>query len=398
VFAFSKAEPNERRLAGAVFDRPTIVTFRNRLVDFEEGGHTMKTALDYAKQGADTLMRKFTVEELPPKNGFHYHQGVFLSGMERTYLLCGEKKYRDYIKAWVDYYIDEDGEIKHCDVREFDDMQPAILLFNLYKDTGDERYKKVLDKFAPIVEMWPTNARGGFWHKYHRQNQMWLDTLYMIGPYSVMYASAFDRPYLYETIYQNMDLMRRNMTDPKTGLLRHAWDDSKVIDWCDKETGLSPEFWGRAIGWYAVALTDILDYIPENHPRRQEFISAERDIVNALIRYQDEKTGLWYQVVNKGSEPGNWLETSCSCLYTYAISKSVKRGILDSSYAKFAHRGYRGVIDTLTFQGEDLIVSNICIGTGVGDYDFYINRPTVQNDLHGMGAFLLMCTQYHDAF
>jgi len=356
-----------------------------------------KTALDYARMGADTLIRKFPVNQLPPKNRFHYHQGVFLSGMERTYLLSRDNVYFNYIKDWIDYYIDENGKIRYEDnVRQFDDMQPAILLYNLYEKTKDERYKKVLDDFVPIVEMWPTNALGGFWHKYDRPNQMWLDGLYMIGPYSVMYAHYFGKPYFFETIYQQMNLMRRNMTDPKTGLLYHAWDDSKEINWADKETGLSPEFWGRAMGWYAVAILDILDYIPFTHPRRNDFISAGLDIINALIRFQDEKTGLWYQVVDKGDREGNWLETSCSSLYTYAIAKAMKKGFLHKSYAKYIHKAYEGIIKSLRFEGENLIVSNICVGTGVGDYQFYIHRPTVENDLHGMGAFLLVCSEYYE--
>ena len=355
------------------------------------------TALDYARMGADTLIRKFTVSELPPKNRFHYHQRVFLSGMERTYLLSKDVKYYNYIKDWMDYYIDENGKIRFDEhERQFDDMQPAIMLYNLYGKTKDERYKKVLDDFAPLVAMWPKSAPGGFWHKYDRQNQMWLDTLYMIGPFSVMYASAFGKPYFYEIIYHQMNLMRRNMTDPKTGLLYHAWDDSKEMNWADRDTGLSPEFWGRAIGWYAVAIMDILDYIPFTHPRRSEFISAGLDIVNSLIRFQDEKTGLWYQVVDKGDREGNWLETSCSSLYTYAIAKAMKLGLLHKSCAKYIHKSYEGIIKSLRFEGENLIVSNICVGTGVGDYQFYINRPTVENDLHGMGAFLLMCTEYYD--
>jgi unsaturated rhamnogalacturonyl hydrolase len=275
-------------------------------------------------------------------------------------------------------------------------MQPAILLFRLYNTTGDERYKKVLDRFVPVVEQWPTNARGGFWHKYNCGNQMWLDGLYMIGPYSVMYAHYFDKPYFYEKIFTQMDLMRRNMTDPKTGLLYHAWDDSKVINWADKNTGLSPEFWGRAIGWYAVAILDILDYIPQDHPRRQEFINAEVDIINAIIRFQDEDSGLWYQVVNRGDDPQNWLEISCSCLYTYAVSKAVKKNLIHKSYARYIHRAFRGVIDSLSVEGDDLIISPVCIGTGVGDYDFYLKRPVARNDLHGMGAFLLMCTEYYE--
>ncbi|MCL2244817.1 MAG: glycoside hydrolase family 88 protein [Treponema sp.] len=356
-----------------------------------------KSALDYAQMGADTIIRKFPASELPPKNRFHYHQGVFLSGVERTYILSGNRKYYNYIKDWMDYYIDDNGKIRFDEnERQFDDMQPSIMLFNLYKETKDERYKKVLDDFSSIVDTWPTNARGGFWHKYIRPNQMWLDGLYMIGPYCVMYAHYFNKPYFHEKIFRQMNLMRCNMTDPKTGLLYHAWDDSKVIDWCDKTTGLSPEFWGRAIGWYAVAVMDILDYIPQNDPRRHEFISAAIDIINALTRFQDEESGLWFQVVDKGDTAGNWLETSCSCLYTYAIAKAVKKGLLHKSYAKYIHHSYKGIINSLKFMEEDLIISNICIGTGVGDYQFYINRPTAENDLHGMGAFLLMCTEYYD--
>ena len=356
-----------------------------------------KSALDYAKQGSETLMRKFTVEQLPPAKRFHYHQGVYLAGVQRTYALSGEKKLGDYVKAWIDYYVDAEGAINNADMNQFDDIQPAILMFDLYKETGDERYCKALDSIMPYIKKWPKNAHGGFWHKFHRENQMWLDTLYMIGPLCTRYATAFDKEnYLLEVIYQNMELMRKNMTDPKTGLLYHAWDDSKVIEWADPKTGTSSQFWGRAIGWYAVSIADILEWLPMDHPRRNDYINAERDIVNALIRFQDEKSGLWYQVVDRGDDPKNWHETSCSSLYTYAISKSIKMGILDKAYIKYAKKGYEGVVATLDFEGEDLILSNVCIGTGVGDYEFYLNRPTVQNDLHGMGAFLLMCTEYHD--
>lgn len=353
--------------------------------------------LCYAKMGCDTLLKKFNVSELPPINRFYYHQGVFLSGMERTYLLSGDEKYYDYIKSWVDIYIDADGELHHPKLWQFDDMQPAILLFNLYEKTGDERYKKVLDRLASSVDMWPKNAHGGFWHNFNSNNQMWLDTLYMIGPYMTMYASKFEKPYFYEIIFQNMNLMRRNMTDPKTGLLYHAWDDSKTTDWADKKTGLSPIFWGRAIGWYAVSILDILDYIPKEHPRRQEFIDAEISIINALIKYQDENTGLWYQVVNRGDDPQNWHETSCSSLYTYSLSKAIRTGIIDKSYEKYMHKGYEGIINSLRIEGDDLIVGNVCVGTWVGDYEFYLKRQTVENDLHGMGAFLLMCTEYYSA-
>jgi unsaturated rhamnogalacturonyl hydrolase len=357
-----------------------------------------KTALDYAKLGADTLIRKFTVEDLPPKNRFHYHQGVFLAGMERIWLLSKEKKYYDYIKSWCDLYIDGNGSILHSDSGQFDDIQPAILLFGLYRDTGDERYKKALDSIVPLVEEWPCNARGGYWHKSDRKNQMWLDSLYMIGPYQAMYAANFDKPYFYEKTYRQMDLMRRNMTDSRTGLLYHAWDDSRLVDWADKTTGLSAEFWGRAIGWYAVAILEILDFLPEEDPRRRDFIRAELDILNALLRFQDQDTGLWYQVVDKGDDPRNWHETSCSCLFAYAIAKAARKGLVHKAWLRHAEKTYRGIIaGPVSVRGEELQVSRVCVGTGVGDYEHYLKRPTVTNDLHGMGAFLLFCTEFYHA-
>jgi unsaturated rhamnogalacturonyl hydrolase len=357
-----------------------------------------RSALDYAMLGADTLMRKFTVDKLPPENHFHYHQGVFLSGMERTYFLSKEKRFYDYIKAWADYYIDENGKIRYCDIKQFDDMMPAILLFNLYKETGDIRYKAILDSFIPMVEKWPTNVQGGFWHKFEHENQMWLDGLYMIGPYHVMYAHTFNtKPYFYDRVYHQLNLMRRNMTDPKTGLLYHACDDSKEINWADKNTGLSPNFWGRAMGWYVVAIMDILDYLPPAYPHRDDFIAAEYDILNALIRFQDDSSGMWYQVVDRGDDERNWLETSCTCLYTYAIAKAIKRGLLHKNWWRYVEKAYRGVIqNSITLEGEGLVVSNVCMGTNVGEYEFYLDRPRIANDLHGMGAFLLMCTEVYD--
>jgi unsaturated rhamnogalacturonyl hydrolase len=362
-----------------------------------------KNALDYAKLGADTLIRKYTAVELPPKNQFLYHQGVFLAGVERLRLLSGEKKYYDYIKDWCDLYIDSDGNILHSEAGQFDYIQPAILLFSLYKDTGDTRYKKALDSVVPLVEQWPCNARGGYWHKSHRKNQMWLDSLYMIGPFQAMYARNFDKPYFYEKVYRQMDLMRRNMTDPRTGLLYHAWDDSAEVEWADKITGLSDEFWGRAIGWYAVAILEILDYLPEDDPRRRDFIDAELAILNALVRFQDQGSGLWYQVVDKGDDPRNWHETSCSCLFAYAIAKAAKKGLVHKAWLRHAEHAYRGVIEhSVSLEGNspeggELLLSGICVGTNVGDYEHYLKRPTVVNDLHGMGAFLFMCTEYYNA-
>lgn len=355
-------------------------------------------SLDYAKAGAKTLMDKFKPEELPPTHRFHYHQGVFLTGVERIYELTGDKKYRDYIRAWVDFNVDKDGNAPNCFLTEFDDMQPGMLLFNLYKETGEERYKILLDKIADSIESYPTNAKGGVWHKNFMKNQMWLDSMYMMGVVSSMYAKYCDRPYLFEKVYTQMALMRDYMTDENTGLMYHVWDDSKQCEFTDNESGLSSTFWGRAIGWYAAGVAEILEYLPENHPKRDEFIQAEINLLNAVKKFQDKETGLWYQVVDKTDDKRNWLETSCSALFVYAAAKSYRLGIIDDSFKDMILEGYRGVLSKTNLDGEHLNVTGVCIGTGVGTLEQYFERPTVENDLHGMGAFLLMSTEIYKAF
>ena len=148
----------------------------------------------YAKASVDTMMRKFQAADLPPKGHFHYHQGVFLSGVYQTWQLCGEERYFRYMKDWVDSCVDENGEIHTYDRGQLDDIQPGILLFPLYEKTGDVRYKKALDTLLPVIRDFPRNEAGGFWHKQWYPDQMWLDGLYMAGPISAEYGKKFDAP------------------------------------------------------------------------------------------------------------------------------------------------------------------------------------------------------------
>ncbi len=352
----------------------------------------IKEPLFYAKASCETMMRKFAAEKLPPEGHFHYHQGVFLSGLYQTGQLCGDGSYYQYMKDWVDSIIDENGEIHTFDKGQLDDIQPGILLFPLLEKTGDERYKKALDTLLPIVRDFPRNEAGGFWHKEWYPHQMWLDGLYMAGPISVEYGTRFNQPEYIEMAITQALLMQEKTRDEKTGLLYHAWDCSGKAEWADKETGLAPEFWGRSIGWVPVAILDELNFIPKSHAKYDQLCEMVRNLLTALCRYQSEE-GRWYQVVNKGGQEGNWLENSCSCLYVAAICKAVGMGILPEKYLENAKAGYEAVIRSLEWNGEDLLVGDVCIGTGVGDYRFYCERPTCVNDLHGVGAFLLMCVQ-----
>jgi len=357
------------------------------------------TPIELAEKFCQTMMRKFSAEKLPPEGHFHYHQGVFLSGMEQTFLSTQKREYSDYIKKWIDSLIDKDGNIEGYSVLTLDDKQPAILLFRLLEETGDERYEKALHFIRKSLDEWPCNEIGGFWHQNTErcQNQMWLDGLYMAGEFLARYGKTFNDPTCFDLLFKQAQLMWENIRDPKTGLLYHAWDQSRSVNWCDKETGLSEEFWGRAAGWYIVALTTILDYLPKDHEYRSTLIEYVREYIKALIQFQDEETGLWYQVLNKKDDPANWHETSCTALFLCGISKAIKNNYIDKSYKKNADKAFSGLLSVIYTDSEDnIILPSICIGTGVGNYQFYLDRPTCENDLHGGGALLLSCNAYNE--
>ena len=352
----------------------------------------MTTPLDLARQACDTMLCRYAAADLPPKGHFHYHQGVFLSGMYETYQLCDEEKYFEYIKGWIDSVFGPDGSILDYSHGDLDDIQPGILLFPLLKKTKDPYYKKCLASVVQEVRDIPRNAEGGWWHKVHMKDQMWLDGLYMSGPFCSEYARYAGERALAQEVVRQALMMERKTIDPETGLLYHAWDGAKEAPWADPVTGRASEFWGRAMGWVPVALLNDLDFLPEDIENRDEIIRMATQLLDNLCRYQSEE-GRWYQVVNKGDQKGNWLENSCSCLYVAGLCKSIRKGYMDKKYWDNARRGYEGVIASLEWRGEDIQIGHVCIGTGVGDYQHYCDRPVSVNDLHGVGAFLIMCTE-----
>ena len=352
----------------------------------------MNTPLDFAREACDTMMRRYEAASLPPKRHFHYHQGVFLSGMYETYKLCGEEKYFEYIKGWIDSVFGPDGSILEYSHGDLDDIQPGILLFPLLKKTQDPYYEKCLASVVQEVRDIPRNAEGGWWHKVNMKDQMWLDGLYMSGPFCSEYARFSGERALAEEVVRQALMMERKTIDADTGLLYHAWDGAKEEPWADPETGRASEFWGRAMGWVPVALLNDLDFLPDDIENRSEIIRMATQLLTNLCRYQSEE-GRWYQVVNKGDQPGNWLENSCSCLYVAGLCKAIRRGYMDKSFWSQARKGYEGVIASLEWKDGDIQIGHVCIGTGVGDYQHYCDRPVSINDLHGVGAFLIMCTE-----
>lgn len=372
----------------------------------------MKTPLDYGKLACDAFIHKYAPAELPPVGSLFYHQGVCLSGMQRIYLLTGDKKYFNYIKDYVDSVIGLNGELIGFEhelntpetadlarraLQMLDHKQPIILFYNLYDETGDEKYMRAIKTVGESMHYWPVNRYGGYWHMMTQHNQMWLDGAYMAGPLSVMYAQRFGDSILRERAINQVFLMDDFMKDKKTGLYYHGWDDSKQEGWADPETGLSGQFWGRAVGWYTVAILDILDYIPENHPAVPRLKQIEADLLRALAKYQDKETGMWYEVLDQIDRPDNWVESSCTNLFIYSYAKAVRKGIVSKEeFGAVIERAYEGSINS-TYMDEDgyLVIDKVCVGTCIdaGTYEHYINRAQIMNDLHGGGAFILMCSE-----
>lgn len=348
--------------------------------------------IDLARQACDTMMRRFAAQELPPKGHFHYHQGVFLSGVHKTWQLTGDERYFRYMKDWVDAVFTEDGQIREYNHGVLDDIQPGILLFPLLDRTGEERYRRAIEAVAAQIPDIPLCECGAPYHKVALRQQMWLDGLYMLGPFMSEYGRRYDRRDWREFVARHVLLMREHTRNEETGLWRHAWDESREADWCDKETGLAPEYWGRSVGWVPVAILDDLEQLLPTDEGYEALCAIVPELLEAVCRYQGAD-GRWYQVLNKVGQAGNWPENSCTCLFAAAIAKAVRKGLLGAEWLPVAKRAYEGVVSTLKWVGEDIQVGEVCIGTGVGDYEFYCARPCSVNDLHGVGAFLLMCTE-----
>jgi unsaturated rhamnogalacturonyl hydrolase len=357
---------------------------------------TTETPLMMAEKACQALMQTFRAEELPPVGDFHYHQGVFLYGMYRVYQATGKKEYLEYIKAYFDNLIDEYGNVRF-ERDQLDSTMAGILLFPLYEETKDQRYMIVAKRLRSALETINRTSENGFWHKEKYPYQMWLDGLFMGGPFMLLYAEHFNEEELIQHVLLQEKLMRKHMTDEKTGLLYHAWDEKKVQPWADPETGLSPEFWGRSVGWYGTALIDLLEILGDKKRGQEDWITSLQSFIPAVVNFQDEKTGLWYNIIDKGDLEDNWLESSCSSLFLYFIAKGIQHGYVDDIYRENCDKAYKGLLEHMVDEKEEAIdLKGIVIGTSAGVYDYYAERPTSVNDLHGMGAFILGSMAYHD--
>jgi unsaturated rhamnogalacturonyl hydrolase len=333
-----------------------------------------------------------------------YEQGVVLKGIENVWLNTGDGKYFNFIQRSIDRFVNDDGTIKTYRLDEYniDNINKGKLLMTLYRVTEKEKYKKAADLLREQLKTHPRTNEGGFWHKKIYPYQMWLDGLYMGEPFYAEYAATFHEDAAFDDIAKQFIWMETHARDPKTGLLYHGWDESRQQRWANPQTGLSPNFWARAIGWYAMALVDTLDYFPENHPQRAALVAILNRLALALEKYQQPNSGLWYQVLDKPTEKGNYLEASAACMFVYALAKGVRRGYLPDRYLSISQKGYQGIlaqfIKTDT-NGQVSLEGTVGVaGLGGnpyrdGSYQYYIGEKTVTNDPKGVGAFLMASSE-----
>lgn len=356
----------------------------------------MSGAPEWSVRMAESVMKRHPL--LAKK--WAYEWGVVLKSIEQVWLKTNDDRYYDYIKRNVDEFVDPEGDIKTYRLDEYnlDQINTGKLLFLLYNTTGDERYRKAAYLLRKQLETHPRTSEGGFWHKQIYPHQMWLDGIYMAGPFYAEFAKAFDEPAGFDDVAHQIMLVESHTRDPKTGLLYHGWDESRSQKWANPKTGCSPNFWGRAMGWYAMAIPDVLDHLPEDHPEREKIIEIFGNMIGALSAVQDRSTGLWYQVLDQGGRQGNYLEASASCMFVYAMVKGSRKGYLDGEYLDMAKRGYRGILEHFVdVDGQGLAnLDQICSVAGLGgepyrdgSFEYYISEKIVTNDYKGVGPFIL---------
>jgi unsaturated rhamnogalacturonyl hydrolase len=349
---------------------------------------------------ADMILERWPdpVKLDPAANGWEYNTGIVLFGLSKSYERTRDRRYLDYIRKWVDTYVDERGNLRWEQERShnLDYIQPAMLILTLYEATGDQKYrtaaKLVRESYAQI----PKNADGGFWHKKIYPNEMWVDGIYMAEPFLVRYAKLIgDRESCYATAEFQTMLVAKHSFDPRSGLLYHAWDQDRNAEWADPRTGLSPCFWGRGMGWFTMALVDMMEDLPGNRAGRKQFHDLLKRIAAGLKRVQDPKTGLWFQVLDQGARPGNWIETSASMMFTYAIAKGVRLGYLDRSYGAVAERAWRGIQSLI--EKDELgrpVMTEAVRGMGAQkSFEKYVSFERLKNSTHGLMAIQIASSE-----
>lgn len=384
------------RLAAVVL-APTLA-LPARAAPAQRTASTASPAAPWSVRMASSVMRRHPVTSAK----WDYTAGLILTAIGRVGDRTGDARYATYVRDNMDRLVQPDGSIPTYDPSEqsLDQINQGRVLLRLYAATHAARYRLAARRIRDQLAHQPRTDDGGFWHKRIYPQQMWLDGLYMAEPFYARYARMFGDTAAFTDVAHQFLLAARHVRDPKTGLFYHAWDAAHAQFWADPATGLSPSFWGRAVGWYLMAAVDVLDDLPKSHPDRAALIATFQDLARSVRRVQDPVTGLWYQVLDQPSRRGNYLEASASSMFVYALAKGARKGYLDPSYRAAAERGFDGLVHDLVHRNADGTVSltGICQVAGLGpasnrrrdgSFAYYVSEPVVTDDYKGTGPFIL---------
>ncbi|PWT95001.1 MAG: family 88 glycosyl hydrolase [Blastocatellia bacterium] len=360
-----------------------------------------KNGTDWSVAVVESTLKRYPTEKELASWG--YAKALYLYGEYLVYKRTHDPRYLKHIKDWIDAHVDANGVVTSANnqgvVNEIkydslDSMMPGNLMLLMYEETKDTKYKLAADRIRKRFDTYPRTKDGGFWHATgkSREWQLWGDGVFMSMPFLVRYGNIFgDSKYGNDEAARQLVVYASHLNDPKSGLMFHAYDESGQTEWSKREGNHSPEIWCRAMGWFGMTLINVLEFLPLNHPQRPALIAQLQQLVKAWSNYQDKKTGLWYQVVDKGDNPLNWLETSSSSMYTYVIAMAVQNGYVDKKFASVAEKGRQGVLTKISLGSDGMTnLIDICEGTNVADLTYYFGRKRVTNDFHGLGAFLIM--------
>lgn len=377
-----------------------MVKAQNRSIPLSE-----QMAATVIKVWDDTLAQNYPSFK-PIK--WSYDLGVIYEGFDAIWKKTGNGSYFKSMQKSMDSYLSKDGVINNYKQSDFniDNVKNGRTLLTLYKVTSQPKYFKAATTLWEQLQQQPRTKEGGFWHKKIYPNQMWLDGLYMGEPFYAEYAALVGNAKAFDDIAKQFIWMEKNARDAKTGLLYHGWDESKLEQWADKITGRSPNFWARAMGWYGMALVDVLDYFPKNHPKRQELINILNRFANAVVKVQDSKSGLWFDVLDQPQAKGNYYESSAACMFVYAFAKGVRMNYLPKTYLTNATQAYNGIQKEFVerIDGQSINLKGTVAVSGLGgkpyrdgSYAYYISEKVVTNDAKGVGAFILAAAEMEQA-
>jgi unsaturated rhamnogalacturonyl hydrolase len=384
-----------------------LCTFPIVATSFAADSFNGTTPLQWSQRMAASEMKRSAgkIKSKPDAKGkWDYAASLFCNSLMTLSDATGQPRYFDFARSVLSTWIEPDGTMNAFKLATYslDNVAPGRSALELYRRTKDVRYRKAAEALYAQLQDQPRTLEGGFWHKLRYQHQMWLDGLYMGEPFYAEYAAEFHKPHDFDDIARQFELITKHTRSWRTGLLYHAWDESKSAIWANRMNGRSPNYWSRSMGWYAMALVDVLDWMPANHPARPQLIAELQKISAAVLKVQDKSTGVWWQVTDQGARPDNYLEASASSMFVYAFAKGVNHGWLPASEIPAIRKGYAGLITQFIKKDADggISLTHCCKVASLdvkptpkhrdGSFRYYTKgEKIVSNDLKGVGPFIL---------